>query len=135
MSKHYLHHSYCKYNLRYSHCSAYSWLAKCFFVDKIELYPHFSGMPWLYLFIYLLLCCFFTDTLIPIHGFSYFCYIICICWIAGDELLSDSFPYKETENGMLWEVEGKVSILFKKIAVDYYSHTFAITFDLCNCNM
>lgn len=29
-------------------------------------------------------------------------------WISGDELLSDSFPYKEIENGMLWEVEGKV---------------------------
>ncbi|KAE8677615.1 Translationally-controlled tumor protein-like protein [Hibiscus syriacus] len=27
--------------------------------------------------------------------------------ISGDELLSDSFPYKELENGMLWEVEGK----------------------------
>jgi hypothetical protein len=27
---------------------------------------------------------------------------------AGDELLSDSFPYKEIENGILWEVEGKV---------------------------
>lgn len=27
----------------------------------------------------------------------------------GDELLSDSFRYKEIENGMLWEVEGKVS--------------------------
>ncbi|KAG4157305.1 hypothetical protein ERO13_D02G054800v2 [Gossypium hirsutum] len=27
--------------------------------------------------------------------------------ISGDELLSDSFPYKEIENGMLWEVEGK----------------------------
>ncbi|GMN43914.1 hypothetical protein TIFTF001_013119 [Ficus carica] len=27
--------------------------------------------------------------------------------LAGDELLSDSFPYKEIENGMLWEVEGK----------------------------
>ncbi|KZV25789.1 translationally-controlled tumor protein [Dorcoceras hygrometricum] len=25
----------------------------------------------------------------------------------GDELLSDSFPYKEIENGVLWEVEGK----------------------------
>ncbi|XVF66211.1 hypothetical protein PTKIN_Ptkin10aG0017400 [Pterospermum kingtungense] len=25
----------------------------------------------------------------------------------GDELLSDSFPYKEIENEMLWEVEGK----------------------------
>ncbi|XP_051128012.1 translationally-controlled tumor protein homolog [Andrographis paniculata] len=25
----------------------------------------------------------------------------------GDELLSDSFPYKEIENGALWEVEGK----------------------------
>ncbi|CAA6663447.1 unnamed protein product [Spirodela intermedia] len=24
-----------------------------------------------------------------------------------DELLSDSFPYKEIENGILWEVEGK----------------------------
>ncbi|KAK9215604.1 hypothetical protein WN944_007609 [Citrus x changshan-huyou] len=27
--------------------------------------------------------------------------------VVGDELLSDSFPYKEIENGMLWEVEGK----------------------------
>ncbi|KAH9683480.1 translationally-controlled tumor protein-like [Citrus sinensis] len=27
--------------------------------------------------------------------------------LTGDELLSDSFPYKETENGILWEVEGK----------------------------
>ncbi|KAJ6305934.1 hypothetical protein OIU78_021297 [Salix suchowensis] len=27
--------------------------------------------------------------------------------LTGDELLSDSFPYKETENGVLWEVEGK----------------------------
>ncbi|XP_051152771.1 translationally-controlled tumor protein homolog [Andrographis paniculata] len=27
--------------------------------------------------------------------------------ISGDELLSDSFPYKEIENGILWEVEGK----------------------------
>ncbi|OAY72112.1 Translationally-controlled tumor protein [Ananas comosus] len=26
---------------------------------------------------------------------------------SGDELLSDSFPYEEIENGMLWEVEGK----------------------------
>ncbi|KAF5945954.1 hypothetical protein HYC85_016182, partial [Camellia sinensis] len=25
----------------------------------------------------------------------------------SDELLSDSFPYKEIENGILWEVEGK----------------------------
>ncbi|KAL8254374.1 hypothetical protein R6Q59_032595 [Mikania micrantha] len=28
--------------------------------------------------------------------------------ISGDELLSDSFPYKELLNGILWEVEGKV---------------------------
>ncbi|WOL18579.1 translationally-controlled tumor protein [Canna indica] len=27
--------------------------------------------------------------------------------LTGDELLSDSFIYKEIENGMLWEVEGK----------------------------
>ncbi len=27
--------------------------------------------------------------------------------VTGDELLSDSFPYKEIENGVLWEVEGK----------------------------
>ncbi|KAK9292707.1 hypothetical protein L1049_020686 [Liquidambar formosana] len=27
--------------------------------------------------------------------------------LTGDELLSDSFPYTEIENGMLWEVEGK----------------------------
>ncbi|KAJ8506869.1 hypothetical protein OPV22_007755 [Ensete ventricosum] len=26
--------------------------------------------------------------------------------LTGDELLSDSFSYKEIENGMLWEVEG-----------------------------
>lgn len=31
-------------------------------------------------------------------------------FISGDELLSDSFPYKEIQNGILWEVEGKVSI-------------------------
>ncbi|KAK2982301.1 hypothetical protein RJ640_014820, partial [Escallonia rubra] len=27
--------------------------------------------------------------------------------LPGDELLSDSFPYKEIHNGVLWEVEGK----------------------------
>ena len=27
--------------------------------------------------------------------------------LTGDELLSDSFPYKEAHNGVLWEVEGK----------------------------
>ncbi|CAL9772559.1 unnamed protein product [Musa acuminata subsp. burmannicoides] len=27
--------------------------------------------------------------------------------LTGDELLSDSFIYKEIENGMLWEVDGK----------------------------
>ncbi|KAM7259121.1 hypothetical protein ACFE04_014862 [Oxalis oulophora] len=27
--------------------------------------------------------------------------------LTGDELLSDSFPYTEIENGVLWEVEGK----------------------------
>ncbi|GFP83467.1 translationally-controlled tumor protein homolog [Phtheirospermum japonicum] len=27
--------------------------------------------------------------------------------LTGDELLSDSFPYKEIQNGALWEVEGK----------------------------
>ncbi|KAL0348023.1 UNVERIFIED_CONTAM: Translationally-controlled tumor protein [Sesamum angustifolium] len=27
--------------------------------------------------------------------------------ISGDELLSDSFPYKEIENGIIWEVAGK----------------------------
>ncbi|KAJ8529548.1 hypothetical protein K7X08_036383 [Anisodus acutangulus] len=27
--------------------------------------------------------------------------------LSGDELLSDSFPYKELENGCLWEVQGK----------------------------
>jgi hypothetical protein len=32
--------------------------------------------------------------------------------ISGDELLSDSFPYKEIENGILWEVEGKVGTLY-----------------------
>ncbi|KAL2644514.1 hypothetical protein R1flu_012101 [Riccia fluitans] len=29
------------------------------------------------------------------------------CLLSGDELLSDSFPYKELENAVLWEVEGK----------------------------
>ncbi|RWW33026.1 hypothetical protein GW17_00002276, partial [Ensete ventricosum] len=28
----------------------------------------------------------------------------------GDELLSDSFPFKEIENGIIWEVEGKLVI-------------------------
>jgi hypothetical protein len=36
---------------------------------------------------------------------------VCRCCFAGDELLSDSFPYKEIENGILWEVEGKVQTL------------------------
>lgn len=27
--------------------------------------------------------------------------------LTGDELLSDSFPYKELSDGILWEVEGK----------------------------
>ncbi|KAL3505726.1 hypothetical protein ACH5RR_031108 [Cinchona calisaya] len=27
--------------------------------------------------------------------------------LTDDELLSDSFPYKELDNGILWEVEGK----------------------------
>ncbi|XP_057415187.1 translationally-controlled tumor protein homolog [Lotus japonicus] len=27
--------------------------------------------------------------------------------LSGDELLSDSFPYREIENGCLWEVDGK----------------------------
>ncbi|CAH9061770.1 unnamed protein product [Cuscuta epithymum] len=26
--------------------------------------------------------------------------------LTNDELLSDSFPYKEIEEGLLWEVEG-----------------------------
>ena len=36
--------------------------------------------------------------------------------LTGDELLSDSFLYKEIENGMLWEVEGKWVV---KGAVDF----------------
>lgn len=37
-----------------------------------------------------------------------FAYLIQIVFvILGDELLSDSFPYKEILNGILWEVEGK----------------------------
>ena len=31
-------------------------------------------------------------------------------FLLGDELLSDSFLYNEIENGILWEVEGKVSV-------------------------
>jgi hypothetical protein len=30
--------------------------------------------------------------------------------VADDELLSDYFPYKEIQNGMLWEVNGKVHL-------------------------
>lgn len=40
----------------------------------------------------------------------------------GDELLSDSFPYKEIENGVLWEVEGKVTscpVLFSYENLDF----------------
>lgn len=45
---------------------------------------------------------------------SSICTIVLIfTWILfidlGDELLSDSFPYKEIQNGVLWEVDGKVS--------------------------
>ncbi|KAI6693045.1 hypothetical protein NL676_020755 [Syzygium grande] len=36
--------------------------------------------------------------------------------LTGDELLSDSFPYKEIHNGALWEVEGKWVV---KGAVDF----------------
>lgn len=36
--------------------------------------------------------------------------------LTGDELLSDSFPYKELHNGALWEVEGKWVV---KGAVDF----------------
>lgn len=39
-------------------------------------------------------------------------YCFVINELAGDELLSDSFPYKEIQNGMLWEVEGKVRKLY-----------------------
>ena len=34
-----------------------------------------------------------------------------VLFFSDDELLSDSFPYKELFDGALWEVEGKVSIL------------------------
>lgn len=37
--------------------------------------------------------------------------------ISGDELLSDSFPYKEIENGMLWEVEGKVGTVLSVVSM------------------
>ncbi|CAN6676893.1 unnamed protein product [Malus baccata var. baccata] len=30
--------------------------------------------------------------------------------LTGDELLSDLFPYKEIHNGVLWEVDGKVTV-------------------------
>ena len=45
------------------------------------------------------------------------CKLIFIHEISGDELLSDSFLYKEIENGILWEVEGKVGTLFIKLLV------------------
>ena len=38
---------------------------------------------------------------------------------AGDELLSDSFQYKEILNGILWEVDGKVNILVKNVNFFY----------------
>jgi hypothetical protein len=37
--------------------------------------------------------------------------------VAGDELLSDSFPYKEIQNGILWEVEGKVRLSSPRLTV------------------
>ena len=36
----------------------------------------------------------------------------------GDELLSDTFPYKEIVNVILWEVEGKVSCLLSYTPVN-----------------
>jgi hypothetical protein len=47
------------------------------------------------------------------HGiFRFFFWTdVVVCgFLLGDELLSDSFPYKEIENGILWEAEGKVSV-------------------------
>ncbi|KAG2407237.1 Translationally-controlled tumor protein-like protein [Vigna angularis] len=38
------------------------------------------------------------------HDFLTVLFVWCC---VGDELLSDSFPYREIENGMLWEVSGK----------------------------
>ena len=45
---------------------------------------------------------------VDVHGIVFDMNIGVFC--AGDELLSDSFPYTEVHNGVLWEVEGKVSI-------------------------
>ncbi|URD80091.1 translationally-controlled tumor protein [Musa troglodytarum] len=33
--------------------------------------------------------------------------LVCQALLTGDELLSDLFPFKEIENGLIWEVEGK----------------------------
>lgn len=43
----------------------------------------------------------------------------------GDELLSDSFPCKKIENGMLWEVEGKV-LLEKKALICMINHSSSL---------
>ncbi|CAN6587503.1 unnamed protein product [Malus baccata var. baccata] len=38
--------------------------------------------------------------------------------LTGDELLSDSFPYREIHNGVLWEVDGKVMVVQGAVDVD-----------------
>ena len=38
-----------------------------------------------------------------------------VFYFSGDELLSDSFPYVEVHNGVLWEVEGKVGVYFVRL--------------------
>ena len=42
--------------------------------------------------------------------------LLCLC-VAGNELLSDSFLYRELENGVLWEVDGQVSVLLSSCCV------------------
>jgi len=55
----------------------------------------------------------------------------CVCVVAGDELLSDSFPYKEIENGVLWEVEGKVRLLSSALS-GHSSGGIRVLSELCS---
>lgn len=51
--------------------------------------------------------------------------------MSGDELLSDSFPYKEIENGMLWEVEGKVGAFLSVASMIVVVHNCWYCISVC----
>jgi hypothetical protein len=59
------------------------------------------------------------------------CQLIFIDEIPGDELLSDSFPYKEIENGILWEVEGKVELFLFVTSMSFVVHNCWCHISVC----